>query len=307
MNFQFTIFNFKLARRFLWVFVPAVFVLSAITPAQAAPLTDRVTMDNLGGEPAILITNPFYAGKDFFSDVKNFFITNRLAKVNLHLATLNEKAAEILKLIEVAPDNTSALSQAFMQYQHSVIFTLIGIGTITNADVTDNDISKLADALALHLRFVDDMRSTEKSSQNQALLVDIEDRILDSLTRLLNRVGATGRWVSQNVQNYSLTTQGFSDLRTAELFVKLSKKAQMLGDNQSAKIFSNGAQTLLQAVSVRVWAAITDGDTMIINDLAQVSGTGTGRLASLQTIMSFQFSLSTNADLRALAEKLSSR
>ncbi len=89
--------------------------LTTILPVSAQEATSSV---DLGVEnPGILPTSPFYFLKEWKRGVNKFFTFNPVKKAELELDEINQRAAEIKKMEEIAPQNIEAINKASSNYQ----------------------------------------------------------------------------------------------------------------------------------------------------------------------------------------------
>lgn len=82
-------------------------------------LVAAITVGDLGvaADPGVLPTNPFYFLKEWRRGISRLFTADPVAKAELELNILNEKAAEVLKVKEALPNNIKAIKGAIANYQ----------------------------------------------------------------------------------------------------------------------------------------------------------------------------------------------
>lgn len=100
-------------------FVSLLVIASSTTVLQvnAQEATGTQSVD-LGVEnPGILPTSPFYFFKEWKRGVNKFFTFNPVKKAELELDEINQRAAEIKKMEEIAPQNIEAINKASSNYQ----------------------------------------------------------------------------------------------------------------------------------------------------------------------------------------------
>ena len=149
-----------------------------------------ITIEQLGvDEPAIVVSNPFYPIKSLMRDVSTSLNISKVSKVTARANTLNDKAAELLKIRTVAPANEKLLNRAINEYQTAVYQYGFALGRLS-ADGIDGQVTlqlqKLVATTALaHLRLVDDLLASALPNGEQAVLVDVADRLADATVRSL--------------------------------------------------------------------------------------------------------------------------
>lgn len=80
----------------------------------------QITTKDLGVEnPGILPSSPFYFLKEWKRGLTKLFTTDPAKKAQLELNEANERAAEIKKMEETAPQKISAISKAITKYQEN--------------------------------------------------------------------------------------------------------------------------------------------------------------------------------------------
>ena len=282
----------------------------ALAAAQDTSYLDQVSMKDLVGDssPAVLNTNPFYGAKNLFSDVQGRLIFNPLGKVQFYLGTMNEKGAETLKLLQIAPDNAQALTQAFSDYQQSVIHVQPAINRFLDSKSSDDSAwNDIANDLLVHLQFTDDLMTTATDNTTQAVLVDAKGNLQGDLVNLLAGLNHTQAWVTGVAQDASDSAFAFSDLRIAERLRDLGDAAALKGDDNDAFSFQNASENLFADIATRIKQELADGNEMTISDLSRVSGAPASRLQSIMEITSLEPSLASNKDLKNLVAKLSVR
>lgn len=104
--------------------VTAFFILAI----SAANLAGAVSPDDLGiSNPGVLPGNPFYFVKEWKRDLRRALTFSEIEKARVNLEILNERAAEISKLAEIALPSP-ALKEAVSRYEND----LVNIGNVPN-------------------------------------------------------------------------------------------------------------------------------------------------------------------------------
>ncbi len=136
--------------KFLATIFISLFVLSALpalaqnidTEAETDTFISDVNLDeNISAQnlkiakPLILPNNPFYFFKEIGRDFHSFITFNPIKKAELKQKFVNEKLIEIKKMIEVSPENTDTINNAFDDYKNE----------IDKLEIATNEIKKNAD------------------------------------------------------------------------------------------------------------------------------------------------------------------
>ena len=150
-----------------------LFLITGLAYAQekSQPIPDSSVIEN----PGILPTNPFYFLKEWRRGFQRFFTTNPVAKAELELKIVNEKAAEVVKVQEALPENTEAISEALENYrlsQERLRSRLEAMKeTYKNPNVAKL-LEKLAERVARHEKLFSDL--AEKFSGNTELSTSVK-------------------------------------------------------------------------------------------------------------------------------------
>ncbi|MFH1626716.1 MAG: DUF5667 domain-containing protein [bacterium] len=124
---------------------------------------------NLGIEnPGMLPISPFYFLKEWGRGINKFFIFDPVKKVELELREINERAAEIKKVEEIAPQNIKALERASINYQKNTAQLENHLKnlkkTSQNPDV-NNLLNNLIDTLSIHQELFGDLGKKIEANQ----------------------------------------------------------------------------------------------------------------------------------------------
>src|SRR3989344_1198669 len=120
--------------------------------------------------PGVLPTNPFYFLKEWRRGITRFFTTNPVARVELELKIVNEKAAEVVKVQEALPENTEAISEALENYRLSQERLQSRLEALKETSKNPNLaklLGKLAERVVRHEKLFSDL--AEKFSENTEL------------------------------------------------------------------------------------------------------------------------------------------
>ncbi len=199
-------------------------------------------------EPAILASNPFYGLSDLVRDMQESFASGRLGKAQAKLATLNLKAAQLLKIRSVAPDNTKSIVKALSEYQLAVYQYTIAAARLTGDDFKTSDAAAdFVNSGLVNLRFIDDLLAASQTSADQALLSEIFDRLAQGTVKLfVDDIGLTA--VRLQISGAPISDP-FIAVRTAEMIAALAKAATVLEYTDAAQELMALRISLLDAVA----------------------------------------------------------
>src|SRR3989338_3400178 len=73
----------------------------------------------LNGEepPGLLPSNPFYFFKEWRRGIRRLLTSDPAAKLELEIKIVSEKADELSKIMDIAPDSVSAVKKALLNYK----------------------------------------------------------------------------------------------------------------------------------------------------------------------------------------------
>src|SRR3989344_3868730 len=150
-----------------------LFLITGLAYAQekSQPIPDSSVIEN----PGILPTNPFYFLKEWRRGFQRFFTTNPVAKAELELKIVNEKAAEVVKVQEALPENTEAISEALENYRLSQERLRSRLEAMKETYKNPNLaklLEKLAERVARHEKLFSDL--AEKFSGNTELSTSVK-------------------------------------------------------------------------------------------------------------------------------------
>lgn len=171
----------------------AIFIVATI--ALAAPAIQFVsaqTVDLGVQDVGLLPSNPFYFLKEWSRGVKKFFTASQINKAKLELATVNEKAAEVEKLVEITPYNKAGLIAAFSNYNDAVSALTIRLNsftdTVSNPDVA-NLVNDIITQALLHQKVFDQLVSKYSTdSQVLSAISASDDDCVNLLTVIVSKI-----------------------------------------------------------------------------------------------------------------------
>jgi hypothetical protein len=223
--------------------------------------TNEVTIAKLGVKnPPFIVSNPFYSFTDTMRGIKDTFVYGTISKVQARISLINRKAAELLKMRQVAPGNAKLLSRALAEYQLATYQYALAANQLTSEEVLASDeADALMDTITattfLHMRLIDERIAESTNNADQAVLGELRDRFADTSIRLFTEVfglssvkvrlvnlGLAG---AENEESFDALTA----IRNAEMFSTLAKRSFALEKTAEATAFLAIRAELLDAVA----------------------------------------------------------
>ena len=195
----------------LFLFVAATLLVSSVflTPLMATSFD----------HPGLLPSNPFYFFKQWSRDLKRTFTFSTLKKVELELEILDEKAAELGKLLELSPENSAVIDEAVLNYNKSAVGLIGHLDSMREQNIGFSNIlfDKLVDCTSRHTRLFGYLSERNQKPNNIQPF-------------LINEFGAVSA-IYLNLQAVSLTDdfrgQLFSSLRLAEAVDEVERRVSL--------------------------------------------------------------------------------
>ncbi len=156
--------------------------------ADASATQTEITVDGSGIEnPGLLPTSPFYFLKEWGRAIQKVFTFNPVRKAELELEDANQRAAEIKKLEEVAPQNIEAIGKAIDRYKGKVD-SLKARLTSLKETVQNPNVDKLLDKLTERsLRHIELFENLKLKFENNDLKQEM-DTVRDKLDDVIKDV-----------------------------------------------------------------------------------------------------------------------
>lgn len=259
-----------------------------------------VTIQTLGeADPAILVSNPFYWITDLTREVKEGFSSGVASRAVNRIDALNRKAAELLKAKTIIPENKSLVIRSVQEYQITAYQYALRMDQLKAVDLRNNP--ELTDlfigSFITHLRLLDDLLSSDKSSNHQAIFSDVRDQIAVSGARLVGLVGI------DKLESYiagNLDSSNVEMVRTAEVLVMIAKKSVTNDELRLAKDLLTLHTNLLSKFAVNLTGL---NAKQSISELLSLTGGEAERTQTLSYFLSLKF-LVGNQQLTGLRDQL---
>ncbi len=201
--------------------------------AQEATTTPQNSVDSvvdLGVEnPGILPTSPFYFLKEWRRGITKFFTFDPIKKAELEAEEANERAAEIKKIEEVAPQNIEAIRNAAENYQKNaerLKRRLESLKETSQNPNVDKLIDKLLDRSIKHQELFDNLEKKfeEKSELKEQLKADREklNELISKVPEKFENIEAFKQRLEEKIE--SRPEGPFKELRAVEILERIKEK-----------------------------------------------------------------------------------
>jgi len=192
--------------------------------AQEAITTQDLGIQNVG----LLPTSPFYFFKNWSRTVRKTFTFNPVKKAELEVGFVNERAAEIKKLEEVAPQNVTAVTKALLKYQKNVKQLknrLEGLKETSENPNIDRLVNKFTDQSFKHQQLFDELKVKFEGQEDLTQALDsAQGGILDTQTIIAGKID-TAQKFKERVENAAANQKSeFKDLKAAEFIDRLQER-----------------------------------------------------------------------------------
>jgi len=173
--------------------------------------TKEITTQDLGvSNPGMLPSSPFYFLKEWGRTITKTFTFNSIKKAELELKYVNERAAEIKKLEEVAPLNIKAITKAAENYQKNVEQLenrLESIKQTSQNPNVDKFLDNLVERAVQHQQLFDDLRTkfVGNSGLNEQLKTAEEkiNQVVTEIPKQFENAAAFGQRLEKNLKSQS--------------------------------------------------------------------------------------------------------
>lgn len=238
----------------------AIASLAAVLPAHAQEVADVQETTSaqeiasapedsidLGIEnPGMLPTSPFYFLKEWKRKINKFFTFNPVKKAELELDEINQRAAEMKKIEEIAPQNIGAISKAASNYQKNVEQfknRLEALKETSQNPNIDKLLDKLVDRSLKHQELFENLK--EKFEARQEISEQIRTELKEKLEANRERIDEAVSKIPEKFENINRFRQrlenavenraegALKELRSVEMLDRIKEK---LPEEQRAKI-----------------------------------------------------------------------
>ncbi len=276
----------------------SICALAAPAAFAASSRVEAVTISDLVGSdvPAIVVSNPLYGFIDMLRGVKDPFVAGRVGKLSSRLSILDRKAAELLKMRDVAPGNAKLIGRAVTEYQVAVYQYGVAASQVTIADIDASAADFVGQVVAdtiTHLRLLDELLAGSATTANQAVIGDMLDDFADTSVKLFDGSFDLDK-VATQLANGKM--EPLSAVRQAEMLAILAKHAAGLGYTDAAQRFLSVRVSLLDMVA-------SEYDSSGFADFSLLVGSQAERIQTISYLLS-RPELMGNSDMITLRNQL---
>lgn len=238
-------------------------------------------------EPNLLPTNPFYFLKEWQRGVQRLFTFNAVKKLNLELEIADQKAAEVKKIQEIAPENIKAVNKALGNYreaQNRLKEKFERLEETSQNPQVDKLLEKLTDRTVKHEKLIDEVvKKFENRAEIAGLAGEVKEKIEETAVTAAKKDEPAN--FSAKLEKALIESRGseLKHIRSLEIIDRLNQKApedlkQSLGrlkDDFSQKLESDVKAVLEKEKPEVVQRAVEElpGDilrrSLIIEDIRQ--------------------------------------
>ena len=150
---------------------------------------DEITSEDLGVDnPGILPTNPFYFFKEFSRGFRKFFIFDEVGRAEFELKVLNEKAAELVVVEGLDPNNSNAIAGAVDNYNENVERLRLQIEALSETENPNMErlLNMLNDRVTQHRELFEELE--EKHEELRDRLKDTREGLNEIVHPIFSRV-----------------------------------------------------------------------------------------------------------------------
>lgn len=285
-----------------------ILITAAIALSLAVPAASILAQE--GGDLGIqssglLPSNPFYFLKEWGRGFRKLITPSAVRKAELDLDVLNEKAAELKKLDEIAVNNVSGLSLAVDSYLDSLAQLQQSLEAISDEPGSAN-LNDLAENLIFrslrHFRLLEDLLN--KYSTEAALIAKLQ-KAVDGLAAVLAdapvKLVLPRDFKAQFIAAVGEINDPFRELRSADLADRLEG---ILSDDAKDAAASLREDLLLQFGGRLEGSALAGGG---LGDLAGLSGDRLRRLRLIDEVRETILNPQLRNELNILRQKILSK
>lgn len=273
-----------------------------------AVIEEEVSYQDLETEaPKLLPNNPFYFIKTWSWGIRRALTFNSVKRAELELKILNEQAAELKRLKEVAPDNIGAIEKAVANYQDNVERLrnrLEALQETSENPNIDKLLDKLTDRSLKHQQIFDDLKI--KLEQNPALvdkLDNIQDRVNEIVARIPEKFEDALKF-EERIKNIiqQRPQRIFKELREAELLDRLAEK---LPEQAKERLESLKEETISKfEAQIQSWSGTDKEKLLTPGVIKQLPGDSLRRIEILKQVEGLIVNPGLKAEIKEIKEGL---
>lgn len=265
------------------------------TTATAQPATtEAITTQDLSAKNVgLLPTSPLYFLKNWNRTIQKTFTFNPVKKAELEVKFANERAAEIKKLEETAPQNVAAITNASVKYQQNMDqlkTRLEGLKETSQNPNVDNLLNKLADQSLKHQQLFDELKTKFADQKDLTQNLDqAQQKSIDTQAIVVEKIDSMDKFKARVENAATAQKSEFKDLKAAEFIDRLGEKvAQKPEFIDKGKEISNLKQDLLLKFGAQLesqqLSAQTSTSTSVAPTIKELPGDQLRRLKLLDEV-----------------------
>ncbi|MBN2197968.1 hypothetical protein JW698_02150 [Candidatus Wolfebacteria bacterium] len=215
----------------LYLTANIVFAQEAIVEQNINEIVSKeITIEDLKVEnTGILPSSPFYFLKDWGRAIKKTLTLDSVKKAELELQYINEKAAEIKKLEEIAPNNIKALNKAVINYQENAEKLKENLESLKETS-QDSKVYKFLDDLVdrslQHQQLFDELQlKFEENTEFKNILRSGQEKMSEVMAKIPEKfedIDVFTRRLENRIEN--VDDGVFKELRAVEIVEKIKEK-----------------------------------------------------------------------------------
>ena len=148
---------------------------------EATSTIKEITFEDLGvARTGLLPTNPLYFIKEWERKIRIFFAGDPLKKAELELKFVNERAAELKKVVESDP-NKKGLDRAIENYNEGVRRLEVRIEALEDNPNVDELLDRLRDRATQHQELFEELKNKNEAAHEK--LEQAQNRVSEKLLK----------------------------------------------------------------------------------------------------------------------------
>lgn len=165
---------------FCFAAAPLVLAQDAATDEMPAAAEEIIAADLGVQEAGLLPTSRFYFLKEWRRGISRFFTFNPVKKAELDLKIADEKAAELLEVEKIAPEETEAALKNYEKAQERLKETLERVEETSENPNVDRLLEKLADRTVKHAQLFDELSRKAEHDTLKSIIQNIRARMMET-------------------------------------------------------------------------------------------------------------------------------
>ena len=262
-----------------------------------------VTLKDLGVEnPGMLPTSPFYFLKELRRTVQITFAFNPVKKAELELKGANERAAEIKKLEEIAPQNVEAMEKAVEKYQTNterLKSRLESLRETSENPNVDKLLTQLTERTLKHSQLFEELKAKYETVRDKIETAqDGLDEAVASAAERLDTAEKLGERIKAAVEK-----QEDSTIKEIAAVSALDRIEERLGDDDIKARVAEVKKNLIEKFDEKVEKQIIAPSAVPVI-LESLPVTDVNRLRILESIKEYSGSVEVKTELKDMENRV---